>query len=153
MKLAIGLLQLLLCLLSGWLLAQTVLAFWHSPDAELQGPHASFQPTSPLLTQSLLVEHWQPRDLSRKPPSDTLPPTQLPLRWLGQLREQQLAQSIVVLGYGNERLVLGQGDRLAPGIRLERIDSQGLIIDNNGRLERFAWPQLQPLAGVRRLDG
>lgn len=147
-KAVTGLLQLLLSLLSGWLLAQTVLAFWQTPV-----PASPARAMAALPTPSLLAAYWQPHATASATAISALPVTRLPLHWLGQLREQGLEQSIVVLGYGDQRLVLGQGDPLAPGIWLERIDSRGLIIDNNGRRERLFWPQEPPLAGVRRLDG
>ena len=61
--------------------------------------------------------------------------------------------TLVVLGFGDQQKVLGVGDQLAPGIRVERIDEQGVVIDNQGRRERLRWPEQSPVNGVRSLDG
>ncbi len=146
--------QLLIAAAIGWLLAQSVLMLTGVTALSIQ-PEPALAP--PVVRFPL--DHWQPTTpLPGIEPVSTngLPMTQLPLQWLGQLRTASpngdLSQSLVVLGFEQEQKVLGVGDRLAPGIRIAQIDQQGIIIDNQGRQERFAWPQTRPMTGVRSLD-
>ncbi len=154
MKWVLGPVQLLIAATIGWLLAQSVLmltgvtALSIRPEPALAPPVVHFP-----------LDHWQATTtVPGVQPSSAggIPVTQLPLQWLGQLRTAMpngdLSDSLVVLGFEQEQKVLGVGDSLAPGIRIDQIDQQGIIIDNQGRQERFAWPQARPMTGVRSLD-
>jgi general secretion pathway protein C len=129
----------LLLTLAGWLAAQCVLTFARQP----QPASAPVQPRSAL--PGLLAGHWQ------APVDDgSLPLTRLPLQYLGGLKAQPLAASVVVLRHGQQVRTLGRGQRLAPGIVLQDIDAQGLIFDNHGRRERLPWPPRPAVTGFKR---
>lgn len=155
MKWLLGSVQLLIAAAIGWLLAQSVLMLTGVTALSIQ-PEPALAP--PVV--SLPRDHWQsttPQPSVQQASTSGIPLTQLPLRWLGQLRASMpnasaLSDSLVVLGFKQEQKVLGVGDSLAPGIRIDQIDQQGIIIDNQGRQERFAWPQARPMTGVRSLD-
>lgn len=100
-----------------------------------------------VVTPSLLADYWTKTDSGID--SEGIPPTRLPVRWLGQLREQTLSGTVVVVEYRAMQRVLTLGDSLEPGVVLERIDEAGLIFDNNGRLERLPWRQQGPLIGLK----
>ena len=97
------------------------------------------------LLPGLMVGHWQ------APPDDgAITITRLPLQYLGGLKAQPLAASVVVLRYGEQVRTLARGQRLAPGIVLQDIDSDGLIFNNQGRRERLPWPPRPAVTGFKR---
>ncbi|WP_267954389.1 pilus assembly protein PilZ [Pseudomonas sp. JR33AA] len=125
--------------LAGWLSAQCVLQLSRQPQPA----------TAPAVADSalpgLMVGHWQP------PPDDSvIAITRLPLQYLGGLKAQPLAASVVVLRYGEQVRTLARGQRLAPGIVLQDIDSDGLIFNNQGRRERLPWPPRPAVTGFKR---
>ena len=81
---------------------------------------------------------------------DAIAITRLPLQYLGGLKAQPLASSVVVLRYGEQVRTLARGQRLAPGIVLQDIDSDGLIFNNQGRRERLPWPPRPAVTGFKR---
>lgn len=135
--------QWLLLALSAWLAARTVLILIDPQPGRLAAETRRSAPLAP----DLLAERW----LLRAPePGDAIPATGLPVSWLGQLREHSVQRTVVVLNYRAKARVLAVGESLEPGVVLQRIDASGLIFDNNGRLERLAWPPQRPLIGLTR---
>ncbi|AGA72019.1 pilus assembly protein PilZ [Pseudomonas plecoglossicida] len=125
--------------LVGWLAAQCVLQLGRQP----QPATAPAAPDKPL--PGLMVGHWQ------VPVNDgAIAITRLPLQYLGGLKAQPLASSVVVLRYGEQVRTLARGQRLAPGIVLQDIDSDGLIFNNQGRRERLPWPPRPAVTGFKR---
>ncbi|WP_422630965.1 pilus assembly protein PilZ [Pseudomonas hunanensis] len=125
--------------LAGWLSAQCVLQMSRQPQPAMAPAAAD----SPL--PGLMVGHWQ------APPDDgAIAITRLPLQYLGGLKAQPLASSVVVLRYGEQVRTLARGQRLAPGIVLQDIDSDGLIFNNQGRRERLPWPPRPAVTGFKR---
>ncbi|WP_411959297.1 pilus assembly protein PilZ [Pseudomonas sp. s4] len=125
--------------LVGWLAAQCVLQLGRQP----QPATAPAAPDKPL--PGLMVGHWQvPVD------DGAIVITRLPLQYLGGLKAQPLASSVVVLRYGEQVRTLARGQRLAPGIVLQDIDSDGLIFNNQGRRERLPWPPRPAVTGFKR---
>lgn len=125
--------------LAGWLAAQCVLQLGRQP----QPATAPAAPDKPL--PGLMVGHWQvPID------DGAIAITRLPLQYLGGLKAQPLASSVVVLRYGEQVRTLARGQRLAPGIVLQDIDSDGLIFNNQGRRERLPWPARPAVTGFKR---
>ncbi|MDV5096558.1 MULTISPECIES: pilus assembly protein PilZ [Pseudomonas] len=125
--------------LAGWLAAQCVLQLGRQP----QPATAPAAPDKPL--PGLMVGHWQvPVD------DGAIAITRLPLQYLGGLKAQPLASSVVVLRYGEQVRTLARGQRLAPGIVLQDIDSDGLIFNNQGRRERLPWPPRPAVTGFKR---
>ncbi|WP_085705297.1 pilus assembly protein PilZ [Pseudomonas sp. B8(2017)] len=125
--------------LAGWLAAQCVLQLGRQP----QPATAPAAPDKPL--PGLMVGHWQvPVD------DGAIAITRLPLQYLGGLKAQPLASSVVVLRYGEQVRTLARGQRLAPGIVLQDIDSDGLIFNNQGRRERLPWPPRSAVTGFKR---
>ena len=125
--------------LAGWLAAQCVLQLARQP----QPATAPAAPDKPL--PGLMVGHWQvPVD------DGAIAITRLPLQYLGGLKAQPLASSVVVLRYGEQVRTLARGQRLAPGIVLQDIDSDGLIFNNQGRRERLPWPPRPAVTGFKR---
>lgn len=125
--------------LVGWLAAQCVLQLGRQP----QPATAPAAPDKPL--PGLMVGHWQvPVD------DGAIAITRLPLQYLGGLKAQPLASSVVVLRYGEQVRTLARGQRLAPGIVLQDIDSDGLIFNNQGRRERLPWPPRPAVTGFKR---
>lgn len=125
--------------LAGWLAAQCVLQLGRQP----QPATAPAAPDKPL--PGLMVGHWQ------VPVNDgAIAITRLPLQYLGGLKAQPLASSVVVLRYGEQVRTLARGQRLAPGIVLQDIDSDGLIFNNQGRRERLPWPPRPAVTGFKR---
>ncbi|APO80416.1 pilus assembly protein PilZ [Pseudomonas putida] len=125
--------------LAGWLAAQCVLQLGRQP----QPATAPTAPDKPL--PGLMVGHWQvPVD------DGAIAITRLPLQYLGGLKAQPLASSVVVLRYGEQVRTLARGQRLAPGIVLQDIDSDGLIFNNQGRRERLPWPPRPAVTGFKR---
>lgn len=125
--------------LVGWLVAQCVLQLGRQP----QPATAPAAPDKPL--PGLMVGHWQ------VPVNDgAIAITRLPLQYLGGLKAQPLASSVVVLRYGEQVRTLARGQRLAPGIVLQDIDSDGLIFNNQGRRERLPWPPRPAVTGFKR---
>ncbi|HDS1817806.1 pilus assembly protein PilZ [Pseudomonas putida] len=125
--------------LAGWLAAQCVLQLGRQP-----------QPASPskaveVQLPGLMVGLWQaPAD------DGAIAMTRLPLHYLGGLKAQPLSASVVVLRYGQQVRTLARGQRLAPGIVLQDIDSDGLIFNNQGRRERLPWPPRPAVTGFKR---
>ncbi len=134
--------SLLLVSLAAWLAAQCVLTLWHPP-----APLPAVSPASAPAVD-LLADHWQGTAASVS--LDELPLTTLELEWVGGLRAEPLSATVVVLDYRQRQHTLTQGQRLAPGIVLERIDERGLIFDHHGRRERLPWPPGRPLLGLKR---
>lgn len=128
--------------LAAWLAAQCVLTLWHGPSM----PALQLSESPPRL--ELLAEHWHRAPVVAD--EGEIPLTSLELTWVGGLRAEPLAATVVVLGYQKRQRTLTQGQRLAPGIVLQRIDEQGLIFEHNGRLERLPWPKDRPLQGLKR---
>ncbi|MDN4496914.1 type II secretion system protein N [Pseudomonas mosselii] len=125
--------------LAGWLAAQCVLLLSRQPLPATAPVQAD------VALPGLLVEHWQ------APVDDgSIPITRLPLAYLGGLKAQPLSASVVVLRHGQQVRTLGRGQRLAPGIVLQDIDADGLILDNNGRRERLPWPPRPAVTGFKR---
>ncbi|WP_038407947.1 pilus assembly protein PilZ [Pseudomonas sp. FGI182] len=125
--------------LAGWLAAQCVLLLGRQP----QPATAPAAPDKPL--PGLMVGHWQvPVD------DGAIAITRLPLQYLGGLKAQPLTSSVVVLRYGEQVRTLARGQRLAPGIVLQDIDSDGLIFNNQGRRERLPWPPRSAVTGFKR---
>ncbi len=125
--------------LAGWLAAQCVLQLSRQPQPAIAPGMAD----TPL--PGLMVGHWQlPVD------DGAIALTRLPLHYLGGLKAQPLAASVVVLRYGEQVRTLARGQRLAPGIVLQDIDSDGLIFNNLGRRERLPWPPRPVVAGFKR---
>ncbi len=125
--------------LVGWLAAPGVLELGRQP----QPATAPAAPDKPL--PGLMVGHWQ------VPVNDgAIAITRLPLQYLGGLKAQPLASSVVVLRYGEQVRTLARGQRLAPGIVLQDIDSDGLIFNNQGRRERLPWPPRPAVTGFKR---
>lgn len=121
--------------LVGWLAAQCVLQLGRQPQP-------ATAPDKPL--PGLMVGHWQ------VPVNDgAIAITRLPLQYLGGLKAQPLASSVVVLRYGEQVRTLARGQRLAPGIVLQDIDSDGLIFNNQGRRERLPWPPRPAVTGFK----
>ncbi|USX39140.1 pilus assembly protein PilZ [Pseudomonas putida] len=125
--------------LAGWLSAQCVLQLSRQPQTATAPAAAD----SPL--PGLMVGHWQ-----AQPDDGAIAITRLPLQYLGGLKAQPLASSVVVLRYGEHVRTLARGQRLAPGIVLQDIDSDGLIFDNQGRRERLPWPPRPAVTGFKR---
>ncbi len=124
---------------AGWLAAQCVVQLGRQP----QPATAPAAPDKPL--PGLMVGHWQ------VPVNDgAIAITRLPLQYLGGLKAQPLASSVVVLRYGEQVRTLARGQRLAPGIVLQDIDSDGLIFNNQGRRERLPWPPRPAVTGFKR---
>ncbi len=128
--------------LVGWLAAQCVLQLGRQPQPAT-APAAPAAPDKPL--PGLMVGYW-------KVPVDdgAIAITRLPLQYLGGLKAQPLASSVVVLRYGEQVRTLARGQRLAPGIVLQDIDSDGLIFNNQGRRERLPWPPRPVVTGFKR---
>lgn len=125
--------------LAGWLAAQCALQLGRQP----QPATAPAAPAKPL--PGLMVGQWQvPVD------DGAIAITRLPLQYLGGLKAQPLASSVVVLRYGEQVRTLARGQRLAPGIVLQDIDSDGLIFNNQGRRERLPWPPRSAVTGFKR---
>lgn len=125
--------------LAGWLGAQCVLQLGRQPQPAF-APAAADKPLP-----GLMVGHWQvPVD------DGAIAITRLPLQYLGGLKAQPLAASVVVLRYGEQVRTLARGQRLAPGIVLQDIDSDGLIFNNQGRRERLPWPPRPAVTGFKR---
>ena len=125
--------------LVGWQAAQCLLQLGRQP----QPATAPAAPDKPL--PGLMVGHWQ------VPVNDgAIAITRLPLQYLGGLKAQPLASSVVVLRYGEQVRTLARGQRLAPGIVLQDIDSDGLIFNNQGRRERLPWPPRPAVTGFKR---
>ncbi|MFJ4453706.1 pilus assembly protein PilZ [Pseudomonas sp. NPDC089392] len=125
--------------LAGWLAAQCVLQLGRQPQPAL-APAAADKPLP-----GLMVGHWQaPVD------EGAIAITRLPLQYLGGLKAQPLTASVVVLRYGEQVRTLARGQRLAPGIVLQDIDSDGLIFNNQGRRERLPWPPRPAVTGLKR---
>ncbi|AHC81095.1 MULTISPECIES: pilus assembly protein PilZ [Pseudomonas] len=125
--------------LAGWLAAQCVLQLGRQPQPAT-APAVADKPLP-----GLMVGHWQvPVD------DGAIAITRLPLQYLGGLKAQPLASSVVVLRYGEQVRTLARGQRLAPGIVLQDIDSDGLIFNNQGRRERLSWPPRPAVTGFKR---
>lgn len=125
--------------LAGWLAAQCVLQLGRQPQPAT-APAVGDKPLP-----GLMVGHWQlPVD------DGAIAITRLPLQYLGGLKAQPLASSVVVLRYGELVRTLARGQRLAPGIVLQDIDSDGLIFNNQGRRERLPWPPRPAVTGFKR---
>jgi len=125
--------------LAAWLAAQCVLQLGGQPQPAL----APAAVDSPL--PGLMAGHWQ------APVDDgAIAITRLPLHYLGGLKAQPLTASVVVLRYGEQVRTLARGQRLAPGIVLQDIDSDGLIFNNQGRRERLPWPPRPAVTGFKR---
>ncbi|MEC4560841.1 pilus assembly protein PilZ [Pseudomonas inefficax] len=125
--------------LAGWLAAQCVLQLGRQPQPAA-APAVADKPLP-----GLMVGHWQvPVD------DGAIAITRLPLQYLGGLKAQPLASSVVVLRYGEQVRTLARGQRLAPGIVLQDIDSDGLIFNNQGRRERLPWPPRSVVTGFKR---
>ena len=125
--------------LAGWLAAQCVLQLGRQPQPAT-APAVGDKPLP-----GLMVGHWQlPVD------DGAIAITRLPLQYLGGLKAQPLASSVVVLRYGEQVRTLARGQRLAPGIVLQDIDSDGLIFNNQGRRERLPWPPRPAVTGFKR---
>ncbi|CAI3795531.1 hypothetical protein GLGCALEP_01314 [Pseudomonas sp. MM221] len=125
--------------LAGWLAAQCVLQLGRQPQPAMAPAAAA----SPL--PGLMVGH-------RQAPIDdgAIAITRLPLQYLGGLRAQPLSSSVVVLRYGEQVRTLARGQRLAPGIVLQDIDTDGLVFNNQGRRERLPWPPRPAVTGFKR---
>ena len=135
------LLPWVLVTLAAWLAAQCLLLLWHGATAlALEVPAARIQ------TPGLLSAHWGEHSA---PVAAGIVLTSLPLTWVGGLKAEPLAASVVVLRYREQQRTLTLGQRLAPGIVLRQIDETGLIFENNGRLERLSWPAERPLQGLK----
>ncbi|MDD2129403.1 pilus assembly protein PilZ [Pseudomonas sp. 17391] len=125
--------------LAGWLAAQCVLQLGCQPQP------ASRSPATETQLPGLMVGHWQ------APVDDgAIVITRLPLHYLGGLKAQPLSASVVVLSYEQQVRTLARGQRLAPGIVLQDIDSDGLIFNNQGRRERLPWPPRPAVTGLKR---
>ncbi|OUM23821.1 pilus assembly protein PilZ [Pseudomonas putida] len=125
--------------LAGWLAAQCVLQLSRQPQPAM-APAAAVS-----SLPGLMVGHWQ------APVDDgAIAITRLPLHYLGGLRAQPLSSSVVVLRYGEQVRTLARGQRLAPGIVLQDIDTDGLIFNNQGRRERLPWPPRPAVTGFKR---
>ena len=125
--------------LAGWLAAQCVLQLSRQPQPAIAPGMAD--PPLP----GLMADHWQvPVD------DGAIALTRLPLHYLGGLKAQPLAASVVVLRYGEQVRTLARGQRLAPGIVLQDIDNDGLIFNNQGRRERLPWPPRPVVTGFKR---
>lgn len=125
--------------LAGWLAAQCVLQLGRQPQLAA-APAVADKPLP-----GLMVGHWQvPVD------DGAIAITRLPLQYLGGLKARPLASSVVVLRYGEQVRTLARGQRLAPGIVLQDIDSDGLIFNNQGRRERLPWPPRSVVTGFKR---
>lgn len=125
--------------LAGWLAAQCVLQLNRQPQPAIAPGMADM----PL--PGLMAGHWQ------APVDDgAIALTRLPLQYLGGLKAQPLAASVVVLRYGEQVRTLARGQRLAPGIVLQDIDNDGLIFNNQGRRERLPWPPRPVVTGFKR---
>ncbi|WP_019098378.1 pilus assembly protein PilZ [Pseudomonas putida] len=125
--------------LAGWLAAQCVLQLSRQPQP-VTAPAVAVAPLP-----GLMVGHWQaPID------DGAIAITRLPLQYLGGLKAEPLASSVVVLLYGEQVRTLARGQRLAPGIVLQDIDSDGLIFNNQGRRERLPWPPRPAVTGFKR---
>ncbi|WP_407293801.1 pilus assembly protein PilZ [Stutzerimonas zhaodongensis] len=131
-----------LATLAAWLAAQCVLTVWHGPSTPAQ------RMVDPAARMELLTQHWTREAVQSRDAG--LPLTTLELTWIGGLRADPVDSTVVVLGYQKQQRTLTQGQRLAPGIVLHRIDDQGLVFDHNGRLERLPWPQERPPQGLKR---
>ncbi|WP_106419472.1 hypothetical protein [Salinicola tamaricis] len=126
---------LALCLLA-WLAAQAL-----SGAARLLAPAASVSaPTTFILDPAALPPvptAWQPQAIA----ADTrIPLTDLPYQVVGRALSRG-ANSLVVLATPDGQRALMPGDRIAAGITLARIDSEGVVLSRDGRLERLAWPE------------
>lgn len=136
------LLPFALVTLAAWLAAQCLLTLWHGRSALV--PEAA---TLVVQPPALLIPYWGERDT---PVATGIPLTSLPLTWIGGLKAEPLAASVVVLSYRDQQHTLTRGQALAPGIVLHSIDESGLIFEHNGRLERLPWPAERPLQGLKR---
>ncbi len=125
--------------LAGWLSAQCVLQLSRQPHP------ATASAVADSLLPGLMVGHWQ------APPDDgAITITRLPLQYRGVHKAQPLAARGVGLPYGEQVRTLARGQRLAPGIVLQDIDSDGLIFNNQGRRERLPWPPRPAVTGFKR---
>ncbi|WP_296271658.1 pilus assembly protein PilZ [Pseudomonas sp. UBA6323] len=124
--------------LAAWLAAQCVLQLAREPMPASAGP-GDLQ-----AMPGLLVGHWQAAQ------SDGLPLTRLPVEYVGGLRAWPASATVVVLRYGQQVRSYSRGQALAPGIVLQDIDDEGLILDNQGRRERLPWPPRPTVTGFKR---
>lgn len=134
------LLPFALVTLAAWLAAQCLLTLWHGATA--------LAPEAPARLQApaLLSPYWGERST---PVAAGIALTSLPLTWIGGLKAEPLAASVVVLSYREQQRTLTRGQSLAPGIVLRQIDESGLIFERDGRLERLPWPAERPLQGLK----
>lgn len=135
------LVPLTLVTLAAWLAAQCLLVLWHGAT-----PLAPDAPVTRINVPGLLSAHWGEHSVPVEP---GIVLTRLPLTWIGGLKAEPLAASVVVLRCREQQHTLTRGQRLAPGVVLRQIDESGLIFENNGRLERLPWPAERPLQGLK----
>ncbi|WP_110710422.1 type II secretion system protein N [Salinicola sp. CR57] len=127
---------LALCLLA-WLAAQAL-----TGTARLLAPAAPVAPPTTFLLDPAALPPvpaaWQQQaaEADRR-----IPLTDLPYRVVGRALSQGGANSLVVLATPDGQRALMPGDRIAPGITLARIDSEGVVLSRSGRLERLPWPE------------
>lgn len=125
--------------LAAWLAAQCMLMLGREPLP------ASAPAAPEVLLPGLLIGHWQ-----AAPDSGAIPLTRLPVEYLGGLKALPVSATVVVLRFGQNVRTYARGQRLAPGVVLQEIDSEGLIFDNQGRRERLPWPPRAVLRGFKR---
>lgn len=70
----------------------------------------------------------------------TIPITDLPYSVVGRALGTRDATSLVILITPDGQQALMVGDAIQPGIELAGIDSTGVILSRQGRLERLPWP-------------
>lgn len=107
---------------------------WFAPRAEVRLP-APAAPVASAASASAIFG-------SAPRAQDVAAPTGIAVRLLGVAATSAGRQGSAVLQLeGNRILAVNEGEDLAPGIRLEEVHADHVILMRSGTREKLAWPQ------------
>lgn len=87
-------------------------------------------------------------------PHEALPPTALPLTLTGLLASDDVQRRLAVVLYQGKQASYREGDALpVSGVRVARIEGDGVVLDEPGGPKRLSWPRRATGATGARVSG
>ena len=122
------------------------------PATNRSAPVTDSRPVTPPFAHGLFGSGSAATGLNAQ--SDTLAPTRLPVTLTGLLASDNVTRRLAVVQYQGKQASYREGDTLPlSGVRVVRIERDGIVLEEPGGLTRLGWPRQTSGTSGGRVSG